>query len=304
MSARRIVVSGASGLIGRAVVPLLEASGNEVVRLVRRPVRGEGEIFWDPAAGVLAPAALAGTTAVIHLAGENVAAGRWTAARKAAIRASRVAGTRLLVETFRRMERPPEVLISASATGFYGRSADDEPVGEHSPQGGGFLAEVCGAWENEARAAEALGLRVAILRFGIVLAAEGGALGRMLPVFRLGLGGRLGTGQQGMSWIAREDAVRAVRHVLITRHATGNFNVTAPAPVTNAEFVATLARVLRRPAALPVPGAVLRLLWGEMAEEALLSGVQAVPERLRAVGFVFRQPKLEPALRQLLGKEL
>lgn len=304
MSARRIVVSGASGLVGRALVPLLEASGNEVVRLVRRPVHGEREIFWDPAAGLLEPAALAGTTAVIHLAGENVAAGRWTAVRKAAIRESRVAGTRLLVETFRRMERPPEIFISASATGFYGRSEDDEPAGERSPQGTGFLAEVCGAWEEEARAAEALGSRVAILRFGVVLAAEGGALGRMLPVFRLGLGGRLGSGQQGMSWITREDAARAVRHVLITRHATGVFNVTAPAPVTNAEFAQTLGRVLGRPAILPVPGVALRVLFGDMADEALLSGAQAVPERLRAVGFVFRQPKLEPALRQLLGKEL
>lgn len=302
MSKRRIIISGASGLIGGALGPWLETQGYDVVRLVRRPVRSEREIFWDPVAGLLDPQALTGVTAVIHLAGENVAAGRWTPARKAAILGSRVAGTRLLMEAMRRAEPRPQVLISASATGFYGNVSDDEVVGECWPQGGGFLAEVCGAWESEARAAETLGLRVAILRLGIVLTPAGGMLGRVLPVFRLGLGGRLGSGQQGMSWIALEDALRAVRHVLITRHASGVFNVTAPKPVTNAEFTQTLGRVLRRPAFLPVPGAALRLIFGDMADEALLGGVQAVPERLREVGFLFRQPVLEPALRQLLGK--
>lgn len=304
MTPRRIVVSGASGLVGRALVPFLAAQGNDVIRLVRRPVRDEREIFWDPAAGVLDPRALAGATAVIHLAGENVAAGRWTPSRKAAIRDSRLLGTRLLVETLRRLDQPPQVLISASATGFYGAGVEDEPAGERSPQGHGFLAEVCADWEREARVAETLGVRVVILRLGIVLTSEGGALRRMLPVFRLGLGGRLGSGQQGMSWITLEDTLRVVRHVLITRHAAGVFNVTAPKPVTNAEFAAALGRVLRRPAVLPVPAGVLRLAVGEMANEALLTGVQAVPERLREVGFLFRHPVLEPALRQLLGKEL
>ncbi len=299
---KRIVISGASGLIGRALVPFLRAQGHTVLRLVRRAVEGAEEIYWNPVRGELEVTAFEGVDAVIHLAGENVAAGRWTRARKVAIRESRVGSTHLLVETMRRMSRPPAIFISASATGYYGYDGEgDSPTTERSPMGKGFLAEVCAAWEAEARRAESSQTRVIVLRFGLVLAAEGGALRKMLPVFRLGLGGHLGSGRQGMSWIARDDVIGALQYLLAHPECTGVFNATAPKPVSNKEFTATLGQVLRRPAALPVPGVVLHAFFGEMAREALLGGVRAMPERLLAAGYAFQHETLEAALRRELG---
>ncbi|MBP6508692.1 MAG: TIGR01777 family oxidoreductase [Opitutaceae bacterium] len=302
---RRVLVSGASGLVARALIPFLESQGHEVLRLVRRRPQCAAEIFWQPEAGELDVVSAGRVDAVIHLAGENVAGGRWTLARKAAIMGSRVEGTRTLVEALQRLERRPEVFISASATGYYGfESEPPERMTEESPRGRGFLAEVCAAWESEAHRAAVSATRVAIMRFGVVLTPAGGALGKLLPLFRLGLGGALGSGSQGMSWISADDGVRAIYHVLMTRSCVGAFNVVAPMPVTNREFTAVLAKVLRRPAALAVPGGFMRLVLGGMAQEALLGGVQAVPVRLLAAGYHFQHEMLEPALRHELGAEM
>ncbi|HWP35888.1 MAG TPA: TIGR01777 family oxidoreductase [Thermodesulfobacteriota bacterium] len=297
----RVLVSGSTGFIGSALVPVLEARGDTVVRLVRRPPRpGEAAVAWDPQAGRLDPAGLEGFDAVVHLAGENVAAGRWTAERKRRIRDSRVEGTRLLCEGLARLTRPPQVLVAASAIGYYGdRGA--EWLTEESPPGTGFLAEVARAWEGATEPAADRGIRVVRLRIGVVLSPAGGALARMLPLFRRGLGGRIGSGRQYLSWIALPDLTGAVAHVLGPAGPAGPVNAVAPNPVTNAEFAETLGRVLGRPARLPAPAALLRLALGEMADEMLLASARVQPARLLATGYRFRYPELEPALRALLA---
>ncbi len=296
---RRLLIAGASGLIGRALTVQLARDGHEVWTLVRRAPAGPREIRWDPAAGELDPTAIAGVDGIVNLAGENIAAGRWTAARRTAILRSRVEATRTLVLALQRVPRPPEVFVSASAVGFYG-DRGDELLAEDAAIGQGFLSEVCLAWETHAEGAARAGVRTVLLRFGVVLAAEGGALAKMLPVFRAGLGGRVGSGRQWMSWVGREDALRVVGHALADPRCRGPVNVVAPAAVTNAEFTAELARVLRRPAVLPVPAAALRLLFGAMAEGTLLASTRAEPRALRRSGFEFRHPTLEAALRHEL----
>ncbi|ACB75947.1 TIGR01777 family oxidoreductase [Opitutus terrae] len=298
---RRVVIAGASGLIGTALTARLRSSGGEVRQLVRGTARAPAEWSWDPANGKIDVAALVGTEAVVNLAGANIGAGRWTAARKTLLRQSRIDATRTLVEAIARMTEKPAVLLNASAVGYYGdRGA--EVLDETSASGRGFLAEVCEAWETEARRAEPLGVRVVLARFAMVLAPSGGALAKLRPLFQLGLGGRLGRGEQWMSWVTLGDAVRAVEHALADPQMNGPMNVAAPVPVTNAEFTRALAAALHRPAVFPVPRPVLRVALGEMADAMLLASTRAMPGRLRASGFGFEQPQLDGALAQVLER--
>jgi uncharacterized protein (TIGR01777 family) len=296
----KILMVGASGLVGSALVPALRQQGHQVVTLVRRPVRRDDEIAWNPAAGELAPAVLATTDAIVNLAGENIAADRWTAARKEALRRSRLDSTRTLVRATARAEPRPRVLVNASAIGFYGDRGDDV-LTEDSPAGRGFLPELCAEWETEAQAAASLGVRVVRLRLGVVLAREGGALARLLPLFRLGLGGRLGDGRAWMSWIELDDLVRVVVAALTDPRLEGAINAVAPGPVTNRAFTAALGRVLHRPAILPVPRWLLQLVYGEMAGATLFASARVTPARLGATGFAFRQPDIVAALRYAIG---
>lgn len=298
-----VLVSGASGLIGRALQAFLETQGHTVRTLVRRASKSDREFHWDPAKGAIDAAALDGVDAVLHLAGHNVAEGRWTAARKTVILSSRVEGTRTLAEAIkaRPASERPEAFVSAAAVGLYG-SRGDALVPEDVGAGSGFLADVCKAWEGELAAIEALGVRTVALRTGVVLSPEGGALAKMLPAFLAGVGGRLGTGRQWMSWITPDDLCALYLRAVLDPSWRGAFNGVAPGSVTNAEFTATLAHVLRRPALLPVPAAGLKLIFGEMAEQMLLSSTRAVPERATRMGFAWRHPQLEQALRHVLGR--
>jgi uncharacterized protein len=293
----KIVVSGASGLIGSALVPALVSDGHEVVRLGRGP--SGSDVRWNPDEGSLDRHALGGAGAIIHLAGESIAGLRWTRAKKARILDSRVRGTALLARAAGALAEKPRVFVAASAVGFYGNRAD-VVVDEQEGPGQGFLADVCRRWEQATLPAADAGIRVVNTRLGVVLSRRGGALSTMLPVFRLGLGGTLGGGRQYMSWIALDDVVGAMRHLLRADGVAGPVNVVAPAPVTNREFTETLRRVLRRPAVLPAPAFALRLLLGEMADEMLLSSTRARPERLTASGYRFQYPALEAALRHVL----
>ncbi len=297
---RSIALSGASGLLGSALRPVLTTAGWQVRPLVRRDAK-PGEVRWDPAAGTLDATALAGVSAAIHLAGESIAAGRWTEAKKAAIRSSRILGTRLLSESLARLPQRPEVLVSASAIGIYG-DRGDALLSEDSPLGSDFLAEVGKEWEAATAPASDAGIRVVHLRLGIILARDGGALPRMARPFQLGAGGPIGSGRQWMSWIALDDAVRVVLEVLQNPGARGPFNAVAPEPVRNADFAARLGEVLHRPALVPVPAFALRLLFGEMADAALLASQRVVPARLNALGFVFRHPSLREALHAALDR--
>ncbi len=298
-----VVVAGASGLVGRALVARLVGQGHRVFKLVRRRAEAPDEIRWDPAAGECDPKALAEADAVINLAGENLAAGRWTTARREAIVRSRTDTTRTLVATIGRSAHRPAVFINASATGIYG-DRGDEVLTESSAAGTGFLADVCRAWEDPLATAAQLGIRTIALRTGVVLTPTGGALAKMLPAFRCGVGGRLGGGRQWMSWITLDDLVGAIGHVLTHPACAGPINAVAPQPVTNADFTTALGRVLRRPTVFPVPAFALRLLFGQMADEALLSSTRAVPKVLLDTGFEFRQGEIEPALRQVIGRGL
>jgi len=304
----RFLVSGSTGLVGTALTALLSAGGHHVTRLSRgegaRPdPLGASRVEWDPVRGVLNPEAVSGHDVVVHLAGENVAGGLWTEERKARIRDSRVNGTQLLSRALAATPHPPEVLVCASAVGFYGDRGNME-VDEGSAAGSGFLAETGVEWEQAADAARQAGIRVVHLRIGIVLTPAGGALARMLPPFRMGVGGPLGSGRQFWSWIAIDDLLGAILHVAASDHLDGPVNAVAPEHVRNAEFSATLGRVLRRPAIMPAPAAALRLLLGEMADEMLLGGAQVLSSRLLESGFTFRYPDLEGALRHLLGRTI
>jgi uncharacterized protein len=298
----RVAVSGASGLIGSALTRDLRADGVEVVRLVRRAAASGDEIRWDPlaAAGGLDPAVLADVSAVIHLAGAPVASGRWTQARKAMLRASRIASTRALVSAMMAADPMPAVLLSGSAIGYYGDTGD-RTVDESAPAGPGFLAELVTDWEAAAQPAAAAGIRVAYLRSGIVLGAGGGMLGRLAPLFRLGAGARIGSGRQYLSWISLTDEIRAIRFLLGEAGATGPFNLTAPGPVTNAEFTRALASALHRPAVLAVPAIALRAALGEVASE-LLSSARVMPARLTEAGFSFDHADITSALSAALSR--
>lgn len=298
----RILVTGSHGMIGSALVARARGDRHEVVRLVR-PGRAAaaGGIPWDIARGQIDPARLEGFDAVVHLAGENIA-GRWTAAKKASIRDSRIRGTSLLSDSIRGLARPPRVLVCASAVGFYG-SRGDELLDESAAAGRGFLAEVCRDWEAAAAPARAMGIRVVHLRFGIVLSPAGGALAKMLLPFRMGLGGRVGSGLQYMSWISLDDAVGILLAAVESDRLTGPVNAVAPEPVTNREFTRVLGKVLNRPTLFPMPAFAVRLLFGEMGESLLLGSVRVRPGRLEAAGHPFQYPELAPALRHLLGRE-
>ena len=298
----RIAITGASGLIGKALAPALEADRHEVLRLVRREATTKGEIRWDPASGSIDARALEGLDAVVHLAGENIAAGRWTEARKARLRSSRVGPTRLLAEALAGLARKPQVLVSASALGFYGDRGDTW-LSEADAPADDFLGRLSVEWEGAAAAAREAGIRVVHPRIGIVLSPLGGALAKMLPPFKAGLGGVVGPGTQYFSWITLDDLVGVIQHVLDRGDIEGPVNAVAPSPVTNSELTQTLGRVLRRPAVLPLPAFALRLALGEMAE-TLLASARLRPERLLATGYRFRFPELEGALRHALGTPL
>ena len=298
-----VAVSGAGGLVGSALLKDFKSTGG-AARLLRlsRPGGGNGDaVLWDPHGFSIDAERLEGCSAVVHLAGESIAGGRWNAARKLRIQASRIEGTHLLVDGLLRLKRPPKVLVCASAVGYYG-DRGDELLTEASPPGTDYLAEVCRGWENEAARASQAGIRVVSLRFGVILAREGGALRKMLPPFKLGAGGPLGTGRQWMSWIHIDDVVAIIRLAMTRDEIRGPVNTVAPAAVTNAEFTRSLARVLHRPAFLPAPAFALRLALGEMADALLLSSQHVVPERLNALGHEFRYPRVETALAQILAR--
>jgi uncharacterized protein (TIGR01777 family) len=295
-----IIVTGASGLLGTALAEALEARGRAVVRLVRRPPRGPGEAFWQPAEQVVDLAPLEGAEAVVHLAGAPIAERRWTPAYKRELLSSRVEGTRVLVDALRGLSRPPEVLLSASGVDFYGDTGD-RWVDEEQGKGRGFLAELCERWEGAAAGAGEAGVRTVFLRTGLVLSGRGGALGRMLPIFRIGLGAPLGTGRQYWSWISLDDWVGAVLHLLGARELHGPVNLVSPAPVTNTAFTRELGRAMRRSTMpIPVPAFALSAGLGEFAREGLLSSHRLRPAKLLSGGYGFAHTSLDEALRAVL----
>jgi uncharacterized protein (TIGR01777 family) len=298
----RVLVSGSSGLVGSALIPFLTDAGHQVVCLVRSQPKDEAsEVRWDPEAGDIDAAGLEGLDAAVHLAGESIAAGRWTAAKKDRILESRVKGTRLLAEALAGLEQRPKVLVSASAVGYYG-DRGEETLSEDSASGSAFLSEVCRQWEAATEPAAEAGIRVVNLRFGVMLSTAGGALPRLLTPFRLGVGGRLGSGKQFMPWIVLADVVGAILHALTTETLRGPVNAVAPQAITNREFTKTLGRVLGRPTLFPMPTCAARLAFGQMADELLLASLRVEPAKLLASGYRFRFPELEGALRHLLGE--
>ena len=296
----KIVISGASGLIGTQLVTTLKSSGHEVVQLVRRSA-GAGQIMWDPKSGKLDSASLEGCDAVIHLSGAGIGDKRWSDAYRREILVSRTATTLLLANTIASLQRKPSVFLSGSAIGIYG-ARGDEQLTETSAHGTGFLADVCEQWEAAAKPAIDAGVRTVFLRTGIVLSPKGGALKKLLPLFRLGVGGKFGNGKQWQSWISMDDEVASIIH-LLTANVSGAVNLTAPQPVTNAEFTKVLARVVKRPAIVPVPTFAPKiLLGGELADALLFTGQRVMPQALTASGYVFKHSTLESALRSLLTK--
>lgn len=297
----KILVTGASGLIGSALVPALESRGHVVVRAVRRPSSSATEITWNPAQGTIASGAMDGIDAVIHLAGAGIGDKRWTDAYKKEILESRTRSTALLAQAIASAPAKPKVFLSGSAIGIYGPRGD-ESLDENASQGQGFLADVCRAWEDAAAPATAAGVRTVFLRTGIVLSPKGGALKKQLPLFRLGLGGKFGNGRQWQSWISIDDEVGAIIH-LLDSNIGGAVNLVAPEPVTNADFTKVLAKVLSRPAVLPIPAfGPKAVLGGELADALLFTGQRVVPAVLTSNGYTFRHRNLETALRALLGK--
>ncbi|HSA30772.1 MAG TPA: TIGR01777 family oxidoreductase [Candidatus Omnitrophota bacterium] len=300
----KIAITGSAGLIGSYLCSYFQNKDIPLLRIRRggacagaRP----GDVIWSPAEGRLDAGALDGAGAVIHLAGANLAARRWDDAYKREILESRVRSTRLLVETFRKMPAPPKVFLSASALGFYGGHRIEEFCDESSPAGTGFLADVCRAWEEEAFAARRLGIRTVALRFGAVLSRNGGMLAKLLPVFRTGLGGCLGSGKQPLSWISLLEVPRVIEHILEHDELDGPVNCSSPYPVSSAELSAQLGLALRRPAFLPVPAFALKAVLGPMAQEVILQGVSALPARLLRSGYRFSYPDLSSALSAALG---
>jgi uncharacterized protein len=299
----KILVTGSSGLIGSALLLLLAGQGHQVVRLVRRPkAPAEDVAVWDPDAGKLEVSALEQTDAVVHLAGENIGSARWTEERKKRMSESRVRGTRLLSETLARLAVPPRVLVSASAVGFYGSRGDDV-LTEESPPGSGFLAELCKEWEAATDPARQKGIRVVNLRTGMVFSGKGGALTAMLRAFKAGAGGKLGDGQQFISWIAIDDLTRVISHAIAEKSLTSPVNAVSPNPVRNVEFTETLGKVLGRPTFLSMPAPLVRLIFGEMADALLLASLRAQPKRLLDTGFTFQFPGLEAALRHFINTD-
>ena len=296
----KILVSGSHGLVGKALLRSLTGDGHEVIRLVRgEHALGSPEVGWQPRQGRIDVEHLEGIHAVVHLAGESIASGRWSAEKKIAIRESRVKGTALLSDAIAHLSQPPSVFVSASAIGYYGNRGD-ELLTEESAPGNDFLASVCKEWEAATRAAVEKGIRTVCARFGIILDPNEGALGKMLPPFRMGVGGRVGDGKQWMSWIALDDVVNGLKFLIEDESIKGPVNFVAPEPVTNAEFTKTLGRVLKRPTFFPIPAFGARLAFGEMADALLLSSQRVEPGVLEDTGFMFTWPTLEPALRHLI----
>ncbi len=298
----RILVSGSSGLVGSALTRVSRGEGDQVLRLVRRPAKTDDEVSWDPASGAAPdPAAIDGVDAVVHLAGAGVGDHRWTDAYKREIRDSRERSTGLLATALATLERPPSVFLSGSAIGYYGDAGDAE-LDENSPAGTDFLAGVSQEWEAASEPAAAAGIRTVRLRTGIVLSTRGGALGKVLPLFRVGLGARLGSGKQYVSWIARPDHIAALRFLLKADDVSGAVNITAPNPVTNADYTKQIAAAVHRPAFLISPAAALRVALGEFAD-TVVTGQRVLPARLLEAGFTFSYPKLDAALRALLDAQ-
>ncbi|MEA2973621.1 MAG: uncharacterized protein QOG82_2079 [Actinomycetota bacterium] len=297
-----VAVTGSNGLIGAALVEALEGDGHQVSRLVRGAATSPNELHWSPSAGTIDAAGLEGHDAVVHLAGVGIGDHRWTDDHKRAVLDSRVQGTTLLATTLARLDRPPKVLASASAVGYYGDTGD-RAVTEADGPGTGFLADVVQQWEQATAPAADTGIRVARFRSGVVLTDRGGALDKQLLPFKMGLGGRVGSGEQYLSWISLDDEVAAIRHLLTTDTIAGPVNLTAPNPVTNAEFTKALGTVLGRPTVMPVPKIALHTMFGkEMVAEMLLAGQRVLPAVLQASGFAFVDPEIEAALRRILGK--
>lgn len=294
----RYLLSGASGFVGQALQAALKEKGHEAIPLVRK--RGVPGVFWDPLSGELNRSQLEGFDVVVNLAGENVAAGRWTADQKERILQSRVKGTALLARSISGLSHPPKVLVSASASGYYG-PAVWEPVDESGAVGKGFLAEVCRGWELALKSAPMPGTRVVIPRLGLVL-GNGGILAKLLPPFRFGLGGRIGSGRQWMSWISLRDAVSTILFAVEHEGLSGAFNAVSPAPLTNAEFTLALGKVLRRPTFCPVPAMALRLMFGEMAEETALSSQRLIPKKLIDSGYGFEDTEIISCLESILRR--
>ena len=296
----KLLISGSHGLVGKALVKSLEAKGHEIFRLVRRAPNSDSEIEWSPDRYSIALARLEGFDLVVHLAGESIASGRWDEEKKRKIRESRVKGTKLLSDALANLARPPKTLISASAIGYYGNRGD-EVLTETSPPGDDFLASVCVEWENATAHATEKGIRVVNTRFGVILDSEGGALVKMLTPFRMGVGGKIGSGKQWMSWIALDDVVGAIRWAVMNESLQGPLNFVAPHPVSNAEFTKALGRALSRPTFFPIPAFAARLVFGEMADALLLSSQRVNAKRLKESGYQFLYPQLDGALRHVLS---
>jgi uncharacterized protein (TIGR01777 family) len=292
----KIAIAGASGLIGSALIPALAADGAAITRLVRSAPKS-GEIEWHPNQDQINPQSLEGFDVIVNLAGENVAGSRWTDEQKRKIRDSRVGGTHLLSEAIAKMDAKPSAFICASATGIYG-DRDDETLDEQSESGGGFIAGVCREWEKACELAIKAGVRVVNLRFGPILAREGGMLSKLLTPFKMGMGGKVGSGKQYISWVSLDDAVSAVKLAISDQNIRGPLNIVSPNPVTNEEFTRALGHVLNRPTALAVPAFAARLAFGEMADEMLLSSQKVLPKKLTAAGFHFQYPELEVAMKK------
>jgi uncharacterized protein (TIGR01777 family) len=296
----RILIGGSHGLVGTALIRSLEAASHEVFKLVRYAPRSKTEIEWSPDRYSIALARIEGFDAVVNLAGESIAEGRWTDEKKRRIRESRVKGTKLLGDALANLTSPPKTFICASAVGYYGNRGD-EILTETSAPGDDFLAQVCVEWEQAAALATEKGIRVVNARFGVILDGNGGALKKMLPPFRMGVGGKIGSGKQWMSWIALSDVIGALNFAMATESLRGPVNFVAPNPVTNAEFTKTLGKVLSRPTFFPIPAFAVHLLFGEMGEALLLGSQRVTPEHLKSNGFHFQYSKLENALRHVLA---
>ncbi len=294
----KVAIAGASGLVGSALIPVLKKLGGQITRLVRSDPKA-GEIVWHPNQDEVSSRSLEGFDVIINLAGENLAGGRWTDDLKRKIRDSRVNGTHLLSEAIAKLTQKPRVFLCASATGIYG-DRDDETLDEQSESGGGFLAGVCREWEKATEPAVNAGTRVVNLRFGPILAREGGMLAKLLTPFKMGMGGKVGSGKQFISWVALEDAINAIKFAIEDESIRGPVNVVSPNPVTNEEFTKTLGHVLNRPTALAMPAFAARLAFGEMADEMLLVSQKVIPKKLSQIGFQFAFPDLEAALRHLV----